>query len=296
MKFLVSWQGLFTFLLGVIFLSAFVDARGAQGEFLVYFGTYTGESSKGIYVARLDASGKLGSPELAAEIASPSFLAVHPNRKFLYAVNEIGNYQGKKAGGVSAFAIDQETGKLTLLNQQSSIGDGPCHLVVDKAGKQVLVANYGGGSTTVLPIDREGRLGESTAFIQHQGSSINKQRQGAPHAHCVTLDNANRFAFVADLGLDKVLVFKCDPAKGKLIPNDPPAASVKPGAGPRHFALDPKGRYGYVINEIDCTVTAFSYDAQDGVLNQLQTVSTLPAGETVQRGYSTAEITVHPSG
>jgi 6-phosphogluconolactonase len=197
---------------------------------------------------------------------------------------------------VSAFAINKETGKLTLLNQQPSIGDGPCHLVVDKVGKHVIVANYGSGSTAVLPIDREGRLGESTAFIQHQGSSVNKDRQAGPHAHCVALDDANRFAFVADLGLDKVLVFKYDTDKGTLTPNDPPAASVKPGAGPRHFAFDSKGRFGYVINEIDCTVTAFSYDAKRGVLNQFQSSSTLPAGESVQRGYSTAEITVHPSG
>ena len=271
-------------------------AAGAD-RFLVYFGTYTGEKSKGIYVSRLDlAGGKLSSPELAAETSSPSFLAIHPNRRFLYSVNEVSDFAGKKSGAVSAFVINTQTGKLTPLNQQSSVGDGPCHLVVDPTGKTVLVANYGSGSTCALPIQSDGRLGAPTAFIQHQGSSVNPQRQQGPHAHCVTLDPANRFAFVADLGLDKILIFKFDAAKGTLVANDPPSVSVKPGAGPRHFAFDPKGRYGYVINEIDCTLTGFSYDPARGALKELHTISTLPAQETFKPDYSTAEVEVHPSG
>jgi 6-phosphogluconolactonase len=209
-------------------------------------------------------------------------------------VGEVSDFAGKKSGGVSAFAIDASTGNLTLLNQQSSGGTGPCHLVVDKAGKNVLVANYGGGSVAVLPIQADGRLSEATCFIQHTGKSVNPRRQEAPHAHSINLDAANNFAFVADLGLDKVLVYRFDAAKGTLTPNDPPAASVAPGAGPRHFAFHPGGRYAYVINEMGNTVTAFNYDAQKGVLTEIQTLSTLPQGYTEVS--HTAEVQVHPSG
>ncbi len=225
---------------------------------------------------------------------NPSFLALHPNHRFLYAVGEVADFGGKRAGAVSALSIDPQTGKLTLLNQRSSGGDGPCHVVVDKAGKNALVANYGGGSVEPLPIQQDGRLSEASAFIQHQGSSVNPQRQKEPHAHSINLDAANRFAVVADLGLDKVFVYKFDSAKGSLAANDPPSVQVKPGSGPRHFAFHPSGRYAYVINEILCTVTAFSFDAEQGVLKEIQTVSTLP-GE-VKLDYSTAEVQVHPSG
>jgi 6-phosphogluconolactonase len=192
--------------------------------------------------------------------------------------------------------VDPRSGALTLLNQQSSVGDGPCYLIVDKAGKNVLVANYGGGSVSVLPVGADGKLGEATAAIQHHGSSVNPQRQKEPHAHSINLDAANRFAFVADLGMDKVLIYKFDTTKGTLVANDPLSASVNPGAGPRHFAFHPGGRYAYVINEIQCTVTAFLYDASRGALTELQTISTLPDGEQVKPAYSTAEVQVHPSG
>jgi 6-phosphogluconolactonase len=167
---------------------------------------------------------------------------------------------------------------------------------VDRAGKNVLVANYGGGSIASLPVQADGSLGAASAFIQHQGSSVNRQRQDAPHAHGIYLDAANRFAFVPDLGLDKVMVYKFDPAKGTLVANDPPSASVKPGSGPRHFALHPAGRHAYVINEMACTVTAFAYDPKRGGLKEIHTVSSLPEGETVKPNYSTAEVEVHPSG
>jgi 6-phosphogluconolactonase len=264
---------------------------------LAYFGTYAGAKSKGIYVSRLDlATGKLTDPELAVATTNPSFLAVHPSHRLLYAVGETENFGGKNAGAVSAFSIDLTTGKLTLLNQQPSGGAGPCHLVVDKTGKNVLVANYSGGSVAVLPIGTDGKLGEATAFIQHAGSSANPQRQKEPHAHSINLDAANRFAFVADLGLDKVLVYKFDANKGTLVPNDPPFAMVNPGAGPRHFAIHPSQRFAYVINEMQCTVTAFNYDARRGKLNELQTISTLPVGVSVRPEFSTAEVQVHPSG
>jgi len=264
-----------------------------NGGIGVYFGTYTGPKSKGIYLSRLDlASGKLSAPILAAETEQPSFLALHPNRQFLYAVNETGGGR-RGTGQVTAFAVEAD-GKLKLLNQQPSRGSAPCHLVVDRAGKTLLLANYGGGSVAAFPVAADGRLGESSAFIQHAGSGTNPQRQKEPHAHSINLDAANRFAVAADLGLDKVLVYRFDTAKGTLSPNEPPSASVKAGSGPRHFAFHPKGRNAYVINELASTVTAFQYDAAKGVLTELQTLSTLPKDFT---GTSyTAEVQVHPSG
>jgi 6-phosphogluconolactonase len=261
----------------------------------VFVGTYTGGQSKGIYRLELDtATGKLGEPDLAGSSVNPSFLAIHPNRRFLYAVNEIDNFRKGKTGAVSAFTIDSKTGDLSLLNQQATEGDGPCHLVVDRLGKHVLAANYGGGSVCVLPIFDDGRLGPASCAIQHRGSSVNKQRQEAPHAHSVNLDSANRFAFVADLGIDKVLIYRFDAGKGILSANQPPSVSVMPGAGPRHFTIHPHGRSAYVINELHSTVSAFDYDADKGELKKIQTVSTLPAGYS---GKSfTAEVVVHPTG
>ncbi len=265
-------------------------------KMLVYIGTYTGEKSKGIYIYQLDrSSGALTSVGVMEGVTNPSFVAIHPNRRFLYAVTEIGDFRGKKSGGVSAFAIDSETGTLTLLNQQPSGGADPCHLVVDSQGKCVLVANYTGGSVAALSIQNDGRLERASSFIQHEGSSVNPRRQRGPHAHSINLDAANRFAFAADLGLDKVLVYRFDAANATLTPNDPPSVSVEPGAGPRHFAFHPNGQFAYVINEIHCTVTAFRYDAKRGVLQTLQTLPTLPTG-TDLKGKSTAEVQVHPSG
>jgi 6-phosphogluconolactonase len=261
----------------------------------VYIGTYTDKGSKGIHRCELDlASGRLTSPALAAEAKSPSFVAIAPNHRFLYAVSEVEELDGKKSGGVSGFAIDPRTGDLNLLNQQLSGGAGPCHLVVDRTGKHVLVANYGGGSVSVLPIAASGRLGKATAFVQHKGSGPNPQRQEGPHAHSINLDAANRFAVVADLGLDKVFVYRLDPTKGTLTANEPPSVSVAAGAGPRHFAFHPNGRIAYVINELNSTVTAFHYDSERGILNPIQSISTLPKGFK-GRNYP-AEVQVHPSG
>jgi 6-phosphogluconolactonase len=235
------------FVVLVTVLLALAAAPHAQrsdtaGTVLVYVGTYTGEKSKGIYLTRMNAAtGQLTPPELAAEIPSPSFLAVHPTRHLLYSVNEVNTFGGKPAGGVSAFAIDRATGKLTLLNQESSGGAGPAHLIVDREGRNVLVANYGGGSVAVLPIDADGKLKPTSSVMQHTGSSVNPSRQKEPHAHSVNVDAADRFAYIADLGLDKVIVYRYDSAKGTLAPNDPPFAAVKPGSGPRHFALHPTG-------------------------------------------------------
>jgi 6-phosphogluconolactonase len=264
-------------------------------KFWVYVGTYTQRGSKGIYLFELDpTSGRLTPRGLAAAVKDPSFLAIHPNRRFLYAVGEGDQFEGKPAGAVSAFAIDPDAGKLTLLNRQSSGGAGPCHLVTDRRGRHVLAANYSGGSVCALPIREDGRLGKATALVRHRGSSVNKARQEAPHAHSINLDRANRFAFACDLGTDQVLVYRYDADRGTLTPNDPPAAQLSPGSGPRHFAFHPTGKYAYVINELKSTVTAFDYDARRGVLRAVQTVSTLPRRFTGEN--TTAEVQVHPSG
>jgi len=267
-----------------------------SGSMLVYFGTYTGEHSKGIYVSRFDVrTGALTPAELAVESTSPSFLALHPRAPYLYAVNEINEFEGRPAGSVSAFAIGS-TGRLTLINRQPSGGPGPAHLTVDRAGRNVLVANYGGGSAAVLPLDPKGALQPPSSVVQHTGSSVNAQRQQRPHAHAIQLDPENRFAYVPDLGIDKVMIYRFDGDRGTLQPHDPPFAAVSAGAGPRHFAFHPKGRFAFVINELACTITTFSREPTPGALTAVHTVSTLPAGESVQKGYSTAEIRVHPSG
>ena len=268
-----------------------------SSKYRVYIGTYTNGDSKGIYRCTLNMKdGSLTNLKLAAESVNPSFLAIHPNRRFLYAVNEVSDFQGKtNNGGVSAFAINRKTGKLTLLNQQSTGGASPCHLVVDAAGKNVLVANYHGGSIAAFCIGQDGSLSKATTFIQHTGGSrVISPRQDEPHAHSINLDAANRFAFVADLGLDKVLVYRFDTQRGTLVPNEPAGVTVPPGGGPRHFAFHPNGKTAYVINEITSTVTAFQYNKQRGVLKPFQTLSTLPAGFDGRT--STADVQVHPSG
>jgi 6-phosphogluconolactonase len=275
-----------------------IAPTGSEGGTLwLYVGTYThGKTpSEGIYLLELDVnSGQVTNKGAVAQLPDPSFLAIHPGRKFLYAVNELGEFQGRKTGGVSALSIDASTGKLTLLNQQSSVGNGPCHLTVDKAGKNVLVANYGSGLVACLPIRSDGSLEPASSSIQHEGKGTNPDRQGGPHAHSINLDAANRFAFAADLGLDELLIYKFDADKGSLTPNDPPFAKVAPGSGPRHFAFHPNGKFAYVISEMANTVTVFAYDAEKGALDPIQTISTLPDDF---RGTSyTAEVQVHPSG
>jgi 6-phosphogluconolactonase len=268
---------------------------------LLYVGTYTGGKSKGIYYYRLRTDNLEVSQNitlvphgLAAETPNPSFLEIDSKRRLVFAVNEVNRFEGKPGGSVSAFSVDAVTGRLTLLNQRPSMGAGPCHLVLDREGKNLLVANYDSGSVSVLPVQADGRLGEATAVVQHTGKSVNPERQSGPHAHCVTLDSSNRFAFVCDLGLDKVLAYRFDSQQGKLTPHAPPFTGLKPGAGPRHMAFRPDGRFAYVINELDSTITSFAYDADAGRLGQVETVSTLPP---YFDGMNTAaEIGVHPSG
>jgi len=283
-------------ILAVVFSGA--ASSGAEpnviARWIMYVGTYTRPPSKGIYSCRFDpATGKVTLIGVAAETDNPSFLAIHPNQRFIYAVNETSTYRGESAGSISAFAIDAGTGKLRLLNQVSSRGPGPCHVTVDKSGKWVFAANYDGGSIAAFPVRPDGSLGEASTFVQHQGSSVNRERQGEPHAHAVTISPDNRFLLVADLGLDRVFAYRMDSTGREFSPGNPPFASLAAGSGPRHIAFRPDGKTVYVINEMLSTLTAFGYDSARGGLRELQTVSTLPAGFTGIN--STAEIAVHPN-
>ena len=275
-------------------------------EMLVYIGTYTEPirfgtgkilqaKGEGIYVYRMDQSS--GAMELVSKttgITNPSYLAFDSTHRFLYAVNELKTYEDRPSGTVSAFAVDPKTGRLEFLNRRLTHGADPCHVLVDKKRKYVFVANFMSGSICVLPVLNDGSLGEASDFIQHQGSSIDPVRQKGPHAHSVTLDQANRFAFVPDLGLDKLMVYKFHPERGALEPNEVPWIKMKPGAGPRHVAFHPGGRFAFLINELDSTLAALSYNGSRGTFKALQTVPTLPEGF---HGESTcADVQVSPSG
>ncbi len=254
----------------------------------VYAGTYTGGGSRGIYRFALDReSGALTDLLLAAETENPSFLTFHPNGRVLYAVNEVAR------GAVSAFRVDA-TGNLTLLNQQPSAGADPCHLVVDRQGRNLLVANYTGGSVAVLPLDADGRLRPASAVRQHAGRGPVPVRQEGPHAHAIALDAAEQFALAVDLGADRIFVYRYGAAAGTLDPNEPASAPLEPGSGPRHVAWHRAGNYLYAINELRSTLTSFRYDAVRGTLETLQTVTTLPAGGS--RDTIAAEIAISPDG
>lgn len=292
----------FSFLVPVFLssLGTFAQQPKLQGKYLFYVGTYTEDEgkktdSKGIYAYRYDAAThEITSLGLAAEATNPSFLALHPNGRFLYAVNEVQNYKGPNSGGVSAFSIDPSTGKLTFLNEVASRGADPCYITLDKTGKWVLVANYTGGSVAVFPVLDDGRLGEASAFVQHTGHGSDPKRQEGPHAHSIDPSPDNHFAFVDDLGLDELLVYKFDASNGSLTPNDPPFAKLDAGSGPRHFALRPDAKFAYVVSEMKGTVTVFANDSATGTLHPLQTVSTLP--KDFKGDIEDAEIEVHPSG
>jgi 6-phosphogluconolactonase len=284
--------------LGALSAAGLSQTRPASGtDRLVYFGTYTGEKSRGIYVSHLDTTtGALSPPQLAAELRNPSYLAVRPGGGFIYAVSEVNEADGKPGGVVTAFAVDKGSGMLKALNKQSSGGAGPAHITVDKTGTHALVANYGGGSVEVLPIAADGTLQAPSAVVQHTGSSVNPARQKEPHPHSVNIAPDNRLAYVPDLGTDKIMIYRLGATDGSLKPNEPPFASADPGAGPRHFAFHPGGHFAYAINELLCTITAFSVDPASGALKAIQTISTLPPGNKVTEGYSGADVQVHPSG
>ncbi len=285
---------LFLAVLVLSFLRPTPADAATRGKYLVYIGTYTEHGSKGIYAYRFDVrTGRATALGLAAESVQPSFLTVDAGGHFLYAVNEIDTYQGRPAGAVSAFAIDAASGKLSLLNQVSSRGPGPAHIALDQAGKYALVSNYNLGSVAVFPVLKDGRLGEASAFVQHHGVGVDKERQEQPHAHAVAMSSDNRFALVADLGLDQVFAYPFDSAKGTLGQN-PDITKAKPGAGPRHLVFNSKGTLLYVINELQSSVTTYAYDAANGGLRELSTISTLPNGFSGDA--AAAEIALHPSG
>jgi 6-phosphogluconolactonase len=266
-----------------------------KGKYLVYVGTYTNHGSKGLYAFRFDARmGQATVLGVAAESADPVFFTVDASGHFLYAVNEISTYEGQPTGAVSAFAIDSASGKLSLLNQVSSRDAGPAHITLDQAGKYALVSNYPRGSVAVFPVLKDGRLGEVSAFVQHGGpGGPDKERQEGPHAHAIALSSDNRFALVADLGLDQLFTYPFDSSKGTLGP-DPLITKTNPGSGPRHLVFSPSGKLLYVINELQSSVATYAYDSATGGLRELSTTSTLPDGFS---GPSFAsEIALHPSG
>jgi 6-phosphogluconolactonase len=268
----------------------------AGDNYLVYFGTNTNakSGSQGIYVANFNsATGELSDPILAGEAGNPGFLAVHPSKKYLYAIGDLAGAT-KRTGGVSAFNLALPTGKLTLINSVPSVGDGPCHISLDKTAKVAMIANYGGGSVASYAIQDNGGLSEAASFIQHEGSSVDPKRQQGPHAHSINPSPDNRFALACDLGLDKVLIYKLDPSTGKLANHG--HGTVPPGSGPRHLAFHPNGKFVFVNNEMAMTVTSFAYDAEAGAMTAIETVSTLPQADRGKPGFSTAETVVHPSG
>jgi 6-phosphogluconolactonase len=269
------------------------DKTAANRKYLVFVGTYTTKTnSKGIYSLQFDAAtGKLSELGVAAETPDPSWVAVHPSGKFLYATNEAG-----KASSVSAFAVDAKGGKLTLLNQIPSQGEDPCYLSFDKTGKYVFVANYTSGNVVMFPIGADGKLGAATANVRDEGKlGPIKERQDGPHAHWIEVSSDNRFVFVADLGLDAILSYRFDASKGSLTPNKP--FFLRPltaGAGPRHATFSPGGGHFYVLSEINSTVTVFAYAPDHGVFGYLGGVPMLPAG--FEGRNDAAEIAIHQSG
>jgi 6-phosphogluconolactonase len=271
----------------------------ATSSSLVYVGTYTAGTSKGIYNYHFDPkTGQLTPIGVAAEVVNPSFLTTDPQHRFLYAVTEMGQARGPDAnktnGSISSFSIDRKTGALTFLNKVDSGGGGPCHLVVDKTGKTLFVANYGSGSVASFAIKPDGSIGERTGFDQHTGSSVDPARQKGPHAHAVVLSPDNRFLFVPDLGTDQIKIYRVDAAKGTFTPNDPPFATVKAGYGPRHFTFGRGAKFAYAVCEMGSSVAVFSYDPAKGSLTPVQTLSTLPSD--FKGVDNSAEIEVDRSG
>ncbi|HKW62522.1 MAG TPA: lactonase family protein [Candidatus Acidoferrum sp.] len=292
-------------LLIISFLAAFllpstfgrIEANPPSAKhYLVYVGTYTTKTaSKGIYAFRYDANlGKLTPVGVAAETQDPSWVAVHPNGKFLYAVNEAG-----KNSMVSAFSLDSQSGKLTLLNQLPALGEDPCYLSFDRTGKYLFVANYTSGNVVVFPIEADGKISAATANVRDEGKlGPNKERQEGPHAHWIEASAGNRYAYVSDLGLDKVLIYKFDAASGTLTnpgsnQSEAFSATLPPGAGPRHLAFSRNGNFMYVLGEVQSTVTVFANGAREKY-REVQTISALPKGFSGRN--DAAEIAIHPSG
>jgi len=287
-------RSLATLVLVLISAISTLAAPPAKGPYQVFVGTYTGAQSKGIYTFQFDpATGKSSTPVLVAETENPSFLAVDPQHRFLYAANETHNYQGTTSGAVSVFTIDLASRKLNFQQQISSLGGDPCYVTLDRTGRFVLVANYTGGNVAIFPTLDNGRLGEHTALDQHTGVSLNHDRQEGPHAHAIQMTADNRFALSADLGNDRVIISRFDPARGTLSPNQPPFAAAEPGSGPRHVAFSPSGKFVYVLNELTTSVTVFSFDPRAGATRALQTIDTVDKHDPAN---TSAEIAIDAAG
>ncbi len=266
-----------------------------KSSYTLYVGTYTSGKSKGIYILEFDVnSGSLIQNSFCSGIENPSFLVVNRDKKFLYAVSEIGNFKNQYSGGIYAYKIDHENNSLQFINSVSSNGAHPCHLTVDKSDRYIIVANYSGGNISVINIDDDGSLGKCTDIVQHYGKSVNKSRQEMPHTHSVNIDASNRFVVAADLGIDKLMLYKFDDGNGKLNPTEQIYLKTKPGAGPRHFSFHPNGKFAFVINELDCTITSLQFNGIDFLLEPIETVSTLPKDF---KGENTcADIHIHQNG
>ncbi|MFH0760938.1 MAG: lactonase family protein [Bacteroidota bacterium] len=261
----------------------------------LFIGTYTTGPAEGINQARMEMlSGNIRLEKVNPGIENPSFLAISPDGNFLYAVNETGEYEGMPGGSVSAFRMGQDGSELTFLNSRSSLGAHPCHLTVSRNGKFVLTANYTGGNVSVLPVMDDGSLGEAVEMQQHSGSGPNTQRQGKAHAHSVNLSPDNRFAYVCDLGIDKVMIYRFNDRTGKLSPAETPFFRTAAGAGPRHFVFSPDKNRVFLINELNSTLSSLFVDTKNGILTEIQTVSLLPAEFSGEN--TGADVHVHPNG
>jgi 6-phosphogluconolactonase len=259
-------------------------------EIPMYIGTYATKpgGSQGIYLSKFNTeTGAISTPALVATAVEPSFLVQHPTKPFIYAVSQV------PPGGVSAFAIE-EGGQLRELNRQPSMGKKPTHLAIDREGKNVLVANYTSGSVACLPIAEDGSLKPATGFSQHQGKGADPKRQEGPHAHSIYVDRADEHVYSADLGLDKIMIYRFNPAVGSLDPADPPFAAVAPGSGSRHLAFSARDEFIYCVNELNNTVTVFANQGGKGTLKEIQSITTLPAD--FKGSSNTSEVQVHPNG
>ena len=270
------------------------DMENASNHLILYIGTYTGKTSDGIYVYQLNSqTGELRHLHTVNAVENPSFLAIDPQNRYLYAVHELNDYQGQRTGAVRSFKIDPETWNLTLLSEQPSFGEHPCHVTVTPDGQYVILANYTSGSISMFPVT-DGLLGVASDTAQHVGSGPNERRQKGPHAHSVNLGPDGRFLYAADLGIDQIKIYDLKANPGQLTPADPPFAETAPGAGPRHFTFHPNGQFAYVINELNSTITGFQVDASTGALSEIETVSTLP--KDFSGDNTCADIHITPDG
>jgi 6-phosphogluconolactonase len=278
------------FIIIIISILVFMSANNlfAQENYLLV-GTYTSTGkSQGIYIYKFNSETGEAIMVSSVSTSNPSFIAVSPDEKFVYAVHEID--RTNIGGDVSAFAFDKKTGTLTFINKMPTGGDHPCYVEVDKTGKWVFAANYSGGSLSFFPVNKDGGLGQSS-LIQHTGSGKNPQRQDKPHVHCTLISPDNHWLFVPDLGIDKVMIYGFDEKTGKLTPGKQPYSASESGAGPRHFTFHPNGKYAYLIEELTGHVVAHTFD--NGTLTVLQRLSTIRD----QPGYAgSADIHVSPDG